>query len=118
MRKVLVDALTFGRMYMRSKVGAFFTFIFPILLVLLFGAVFAETAESTINLPTQDLDGSGMSRAFLAALNNTTVVRVSAIPSNVEIEAYIREHSLDVALQIPKGFEREIFASLQGGAVA
>jgi len=112
MNKILADALAFGRQYLRSKVGAFFTFIFPILLVLLFGAVFTQTDPSAMDLPVQDLDDTAMSHAFTQALNNTTVVRVTMIPTNVDIQDHVRENSLTVALMIPSGFQREVFASL------
>jgi len=112
MNKILADTIAFGRQYLRSKVGAFFTFIFPILLVLLFGAVFSQTGTASIDMPVQDLDDTGMSRAFLDALNNTTVVRVSMIPTNVAIRDYAIEHSLTVALFIPAGFEDAVLASL------
>ncbi len=112
MNKILADAFSFGRQYMRSRVGAFFTFIFPILLVLLFGAVFTQTGSSSINLPVQDLDGTPMSVAFLSALNNTTVVRVAMIPADVDIQEYVRANSLSVALQMPDGFQAEILAGL------
>ena len=112
MNKILADAISFGRQYLRSKVGAFFTFIFPILLVLLFGAVFTQTGSSSMNLPVQDRDGTPMSQAFLSALNNTTVVKVAMIPADVNIQEYVRANSLSVALEIPDGFEVEVFASL------
>ncbi len=112
MNKILVDALAFGRQFMRSRVGAFFTFIFPILLILLFGAVFAQTGSSTMDLPVQDLDGTPMSRGFLAALNNTTAVRVTIIHTDVDIQDHVRANSLTVALLVPHGFEQDVFASL------
>ncbi|MGQ9588163.1 MAG: hypothetical protein ACUVT7_07275 [Thermoplasmata archaeon] len=41
MNRILSDAYSFGIQYMRTKVGAFFSFIFPLILILLFGAVFS-----------------------------------------------------------------------------
>jgi len=112
MNKILADTIAFGRQYLRSKVGAFFTFIFPILLVLLFGAVFTQMGSNSMNLPVQDLDDSPVSHAFLDALNNTTVVRVSMIPTNVAIQDHVRENSLTVALLIPADFQDAVAASL------
>ena len=40
MNRLLSDTISFGRQYLRTKIGPFFSFIFPVLLILLFGAVF------------------------------------------------------------------------------
>lgn len=113
MKKVLVDTLAFGKQYMRSKVGAFFTFIFPILLILLFGAIFTNTGNTTIDLPVQDLDGTTLSDRFLDALNETHVVRISMVSTALDLETYVRENSLSVALLIPAGFEANVVEGLR-----
>jgi len=118
MNRILADVVAFGKQYIRSKVGTFFTFAFPVLLILLFGSIFGQTGSSTIDLPVQDLDDSGMSRAFLAALNNTAFVRISMIPGGVDIAEYIGENSLAVALLIPAGFEKDVVDSLTNGSSA
>jgi len=115
MNKIFADAVAYGRQYMRSKVGAFFTFIFPILLILLFGAVFAQTGSQTFDLPTQDLDGTvgaNSSAEFMVMLNATKAVRITMIPSDVNITEYIREKSLSFALQIPADFQANITAAM------
>jgi len=118
MKRVLVDSLAYGKQFLRSKIGAFFTFIFPLLLILLFGAVFANVGSSTFDLPVQDLDDSGMSHALLAALGNTTVVRISMVSAGTNLQEHIRSNSLSVALQIPAGFERSILLSLAANGTA
>ncbi|MGQ0797954.1 MAG: ABC transporter permease [Methanobacteriota archaeon] len=79
---------------------------------MLFGAVFAQTVSTSFSLPVQDLDGTALSRAFVEALNNTTVARVSMIPSDVAIEDHVQANSLSAALLIPAGFESDIVRSL------
>ncbi len=112
MNRIVADLLSFGKQYMRSRVGAFFTFIFPILLILLFGAIFTQSGTSAITLPTQDLDGTAMSQSFLDALNHTGVVHIAILSPNVDLGSYIRDNSLSVALQIPLAFENHVIASV------
>jgi len=112
MNRILADLLSFGRQYMRSRVGAFFTFIFPILLILLFGAIFTQGGSSAFTLATQDIDNTTMSRTYLDALNGTGLVKISMLPRNVNIEAYIRDNSLSVALQIPWAFEQDVMTCM------
>ena len=108
MNRILADLLSFGRQYMRSRIGAFFTFIFPILLILLFGAIFNQGGSGPFTLTTQDIDNTTTSRAFLNALNGTGLVNLAMLPRNVNIETYIHDNSLSVALQIPWAFEQDV----------
>jgi len=108
MNRIVADLLSFGRQYMRSRVGAFFTFIFPILLILLFGAIFTQGGSSAFTLTTQNIDNTTLSQTYLDALNSTGLVHISLIPNNVNIETYIRDNSLTVALQIPWAFSQDV----------
>lgn len=105
MNRILADVIAFGRQYLRSRVGVFFALAFPIILILLFGAIFSGSGSPQVPLYVQDLDGTSASRDFVAALNNTTLVTYQPIPTDADFQAYIREHSINVALQIPSGFE-------------
>lgn len=112
MNRIVADLMSFGRQYMRSRIGAFFTFIFPILLILLFGAIFTQSGTSAITLTTQDLDASPASQGLLDALNHTGVVRVAILSPSVDLAGYIHDNSLSVALQIPSAFQDQVLASL------
>ena len=111
MRRVIADLIAFGRQYMRSRIGAFFAFAFPVILILLFGAIFSGQGGTKIPVYVQDLDDSPTSRAFLAALNNTTVIEYRNIPPNVDILDHIQANSINTALRIPADFESSILAN-------
>src|SRR3990170_2010785 len=108
MSRVLADVRAFGSQYLRSRVGAFFALAFPVILILLFGSIFSQTGSSQVPLYVQDLDETGMSREFVAALNNTTVIAYRGIPTDADFLGYIADHSINVALRIPEGFEDAI----------
>ena len=105
MRRVIADLIAFGRQYMRSRVGAFFAFAFPLILILLFGAIFSGQGATKIPLYVQDQDDTPLSRAFVQAVNNTTVIEYRQIPDDVDILAYIQQNSINTALLIPRDFE-------------
>jgi len=105
MKRAIADLKAFGRQFLRSKIGTFFTFIFPLLLILLFGAIFSESETPKVTLHVQDADDSDTSQGFIEILNNTGVVDVEYVPNDVDIEDYIIENSLTTALLIPEGFE-------------
>jgi ABC-2 type transport system permease protein len=107
MSRLSADFKAFGRMYMRSKGGMFFTFILPILLIVLFGSMFSSNT-STISMPVQNLDGSPSSVAFMDALNKTGVINMQIVPADQDLDAYIKDHSLTMALQIPQNFSANL----------
>ena len=118
MNRILVDLIASGRQYLRSKVGAFFTFFFPILLILLFGAIFTASQSGKVTIPVQNQDQEifvpGLNETFAFgsnltdALNSTDLVNVEMIPADVDLGEYVKEHSLSVALYIPKNFTANI----------
>jgi ABC-2 type transport system permease protein len=108
MSRILADIKGFGRQYLRSKIGAFFTFAFPILLILLFGAIYSASGTQKVSMPVQNLDGSSFSVAYLNELNNTTLVNIKMIPTDADITSYINDNSLSLALQIPANFGSKI----------
>ncbi|MCK5547574.1 MAG: ABC transporter permease [Thermoplasmata archaeon] len=112
MRRAIADLKAFGKMFVRSKIGTFFTFVFPILLIVLFGAIFSESESQEITLHVQDADDSDMSHMLIEIMNNTSVVNLEFIPADEDIDEYIVENSLTLALRIPEGFEVNVTYAL------
>lgn len=108
MSRITADLRAFGLQYLRSPVGAFFSLAFPIILILIFGSVFSEAGSTQVPLSVQDKDGSFLSSAFLQTLNETGSVKISMVPASLDIEEYIKQKSLSVALLIPEGFEESV----------
>jgi ABC-2 type transport system permease protein len=111
MNKILADAVNFGKQYMRSKSAAFFTFAFPVLLVLIFGAIFTNTGAK-LDVPVQNLDNGTYGTTFLKVLNDTGNVNLKMIPKDVDISQYIKDKSLSIAVVVPKDFTDKLTARL------
>src|SRR5437867_4005601 len=118
MKRILADVSAFGRQYLRSRVGTFFALAFPVILILLFGAIFSSSGTPKVPLAVQDLDSTTASRGFVQALNNTTLITYQAIPTNVNFQDYMRAHSINVAVQIPTGFQATLIQAEMGNASA
>src|SRR5437016_6384776 len=114
MSRILADMKAFGTQYLRSRVGTFFALVFPILLILLFGAIFGSSGSSQVTLYVQDLDNQQASHAFTDALNKTNVLTIRAIPASADFSQYIRDHSINVALLIPEGFQQALSRAENG----
>jgi len=115
MSRILSDTINFGKQYMRSKIGMFFAIILPILLILVFGAIFMKGGSSKITLYVQNLDDGSMGDQFIDAMNKTGIFEIRNIPRNESIERFIANHSLTVAVQIPENFTYDIGMKLALG---
>ncbi len=114
MKRILADAKSFGKQYLRSRTGTFFALAFPVILILLFGAIFSGSGTSSLPLYVQDLDNTPASHAFINALNNTTILVYNAVPADVNITTYISENSINLALVIPAGFQDSVAQARAG----
>lgn len=110
MKRILSDVFNSGKMYMRSTVGTFFTLVFPVLLILLFGAIFSNLGSQSIPLDVQNMDDGPYSQMLTAILNETGIVDLKEIPQSEDIIQYINDESLSVALYIPANFTENIMA--------
>src|SRR2546427_10618758 len=64
------------------------------------------------------MDRTDASRGFVQALNNTTLISYQAIPPTANFQDYMRAHSINVALQIPNGFQATLAQAKNGSTSA
>jgi ABC-2 type transport system permease protein len=108
-RRIGADFTVVYRSYTRNPVALFFSLIFPIILIGLFGLIFSQVGTSTTTLyVVNDDPGHGASTAFLAALNNTSVVRVDVVTvSAAGFGAWLGQNDYPVGLVIPASFDAD-----------
>jgi ABC-2 type transport system permease protein len=104
MSRMVADFKAFGLAYLRSRTGFFFALIFPVILILVFGAIFSQSGGQKVNLPVQDLDNSYWSQTYLRFFNQTGAFTVQMISSDVNFDQYIKDKTLVLAMLIPSGF--------------
>jgi ABC-2 type transport system permease protein len=120
-RRMLADLSIFGRGYLRSRIGLFFSLIFPIILILLFGAIFSGGGNSVSTLYVQNKDICPappipcISNTFIGALNGTSnkatnttwpiVVRLA--PSNQNLSDFLKSKSVSDGILIPSNFTHD-----------
>ena len=104
-RHIAADLEVFGRGYLRSRVGLFFSLIFPVILILMFGAIFSGNGSGPIPVYVQNNDaGSQVSTGFISALNATNTMQITLVPSSTNFTQYLTSHSATAGLAIPSGF--------------
>jgi len=110
-RRIAADLTTFARAYARSRVGLFFSLAFPIILILLFGAIFSGNGGGAIPVYVQNQDnGSPESLAFIAALNSTGAVALTAVPPSQNFSQYLLDNSGSPGVIVPAGFQADYAA--------
>ena len=106
--RVFADLKVFVRGYTRSKIGLFFSLIFPIILILLFGAIFSGGGGGPITVYVQNRDtgvsGFNAGNTFIAALNNNKTTTVTIVDNSQNLTDYMQAHSANQGVLIPQGF--------------
>lgn len=92
------------RSFGREKSAMFFTIAFPVILVLVFGAIFTTPEHMNFELPVQDLDQSPASAQLVESLAVDGVFKALPVPPDVDAARYALDHRLTLVLVIPKGF--------------
>ena len=85
-KRLISDLRLFGRGYLRNVAGLFFGLIFPVILIVIFGAIFSanNTGDVTVYLQNQDTSVPAafvdISGNFTEALNSTILNEIPCRP--------------------------------------
>jgi ABC-2 type transport system permease protein len=89
----------------REKTTLLFTAAFPIILILVFGTIFAGQDDLNFRLYVQDLDQSKASAESIEVLGKMGTFKTTTLDPAVDAAQYLTDHKIDLVLVIPKGFE-------------
>ena len=109
-KRLISDFRLFGRGYLRNVAGLFFGLIFPVILILIFGAIFSgnNTGEVTVYLQNQDTSVPApfvnISGNFTQALNSTSILNVQSVDASENFTKYLSDHSSSDGIIIPANF--------------
>ena len=111
--RMLAELRVHARGNIRSREGFFFTLVFPIILILLFGAIFAGGGVSQATVYVQNLDSGPVSLAFIQALNSTSNncspsassgLCIRMVSGGENFSQYLSSRSASDGIVIPRGF--------------
>ena len=107
-RRIFADFKVFSRGFLRNKFGLFFGLIFPVILILLFGAIFSGGSSGTLYVYAQNRDngsnGYSLSTTYLEAINKTEILQVITLENSVNFTTYMSQNSIENGLTIPEDF--------------
>ena len=104
-RVVVANLVVSLKSFYRAKSTMFFMIAFPIILILVFGALFANQDNMSFDLCVQDLDHTGSSARFVKTLELDGKFNVIKIDPAVNAAQYTKDNKLNLILMIPKGYE-------------
>lgn len=126
-KRIASDFRVFSRGYLRNKFGLFFGLVFPVILILIFGAIFSGNSSGTITVYTQNQDTGpfpspqmDIAAQFVNALNGTLPdgtkisdtwpIQVELVDASENFTEYLADHSASDGILIPDGFSEEYLA--------
>jgi ABC-2 type transport system permease protein len=117
-RRTIADFKVYSRGYLRNRFGLFFGLVFPVILILIFGAIFSGDSPGTITVYVQNQDTGpfpspqyDVASQFVGALNSSGVVTVTMVDPSVDFSSYLSEHSASDGIVIPAGFSADYLAA-------
>lgn len=113
----------FFKSWLRSRSGLFFSLIFPVLLLVIFGSIFSNPQNITFSLYVQNKDvgndgkASQLSSIFIDSLNKSGVFKISILPNDVDALNFARSQGgifeQRRIIVIPKGFNDFVINSTE-----
>jgi len=91
--------------FYREKSTMFFMIAFPIILILVFGALFMNQDNMSFDLCVKDLDQTDSSAQLVKTLEIDGKFKVIKIDANTSAMQYAKDNKLNLILMIPKGYE-------------
>lgn len=105
-RIILANLIVRLKSFSREKSAMFFTILFPVILVLVFGAIFTKPEQLNLDLRVQDLDNTKASLKLKQSFGEGGIFRVTEVPSEVDAKDYAKEKKVNLVVVIPKGYEK------------
>jgi len=94
----------------RNRVGLFFALVFPLILIVLFGAIFSGGSSGPVTVYVQNFDQGAVSGPFISALNSTGSLTLVPVSTSENFSSYLSSHSSSDGIVIPSGFSTSFTA--------
>jgi ABC-2 type transport system permease protein len=94
--------------FYREKTTMFFTFAFPIILILVFGTIFMSQDSMEYRLSVQDLDQTNASAESIKTLAKKGKFKITSVDPTINASQYVRDTGVNLVLVIPKGYAESL----------
>jgi len=94
--------------FYREKTAVFFRLAFPVLLILVFGAIFMNQDNMHFGFYVQDLDGTNSSAELVKTLELNEKFKITRVDPAINATQYAKDNKLNLILVIPRGYESSL----------
>ena len=113
LRFIGIDFIASIKAWLRSPGTVFWTILFPVLLIMIFGAIFSESTDVKYDLVVQNLDNvdeneMDFSKILVDGLQNVDILNIEMIEPGEDISSYMKDNDKSSGLVIPAGFSKDV----------
>ena len=104
---IRTDFIANVKAWIRSPGTVFWTLLFPILLIMIFGAIFSGGQDVEYEIAIQNLDyedSTGFTQSFTDMLDSIDVLKTKNISKEKDIADFMHDEDISAGLVIPEGF--------------
>ncbi len=104
---IRTDFIASVKSWTRSPGTVFWTILFPILLIMIFGAIFSEGTDVKYDLIVQNMDvddETNFTKDFINNLKKIDILKLDEVGENKDIKKYMLDEDKPAALIIPEDF--------------
>lgn len=104
MRAILLYAWTQAKRFFRDPVALFFTLLFPLLFLFVFGSIFRNDNAISFDLAVFNHSESKFSKQFVGGLKDTDTFNKIEVGSIDEAKEKMGRNEIDTIIEVPKEF--------------
>lgn len=109
LRKALLPVVVFAkidiRRLFRDKIAIFFTFLFPLIFLFIFGGIFGQDSDISFNVALIDKADSSFSKDFAKKLKDGDVIKVNKeLTTREQADLAMERSQIDAIFVLPKSF--------------
>ncbi len=113
LRVVNANLVVSIKSFYRERTAMFFTFAFPIILILVFGTIFKDQENVSFNLHVQDLDHTAFSSQLVKILDINGKFKIIKVEPVTDATQYAKDNKLNLVLIIPKDYEKSLMQRME-----
>lgn len=96
--------ILFTKRYFRSRVALFFSILFPLILLFIFGGIFGSSSGTSFNVAVINQSQSDFSKTFEKSLKSTKLFKVSPEATIGAAKTKLGKSELDAIIVLPQDF--------------
>lgn len=110
-------ANTFTRRFFRNRTAIFFTFVFPIVFLFIFGALFGKNSEPTFKIALINHSKTEFASGFMDGVKNGGVLKIQTVDNFDSAKQKLGRGELDAILELPENFGTQNAKGLPTGTL-